>query len=387
MSGATATATPPAQAPAKAAPAKNMLDEVMAATEDMRAILGKRWGIPPSRIFAYGESFIALAKNCPEGFRVSGETIAQFLQLAAEHDLNPARYEIRAFFDYNKGLSTFVMIDGWLTLANRQPAFDGFEFEYERDNQSGLVAVTCAIHRKDRTRPTKTRCKLSEWRVATSPQWGGKPEWMLEQKALKQGIRRTFGFAGIIDDDDARQMGLDVPEQPKPQPTTTLDQLAPAAPPPADEYSRPTVAPSMRQQEAEPQNGNGHAPAQVANSEEAEAAKRAARAKLEAPAERHSTGSGRASEPAKEAKPEPKDEGPITPDVLTRDEKIFVRGNAKGKPVTAKVAQMADFDMEDARNAAQADLDDPSSTREEKAHAMGVIALLEEEAARRAAKA
>ena len=372
MSGATATATPPAQAPAKAAPAKNVLDEVMAATEDMRAILGKRWGIPPSRIFAYGESFIALAKNCPEGFRVSGETIAQFLQLAAEHDLNPARYEIRAFFDYNKGLSTFVMIDGWLTLANRQPAFDGFEFEYERDNQSGLVAVTCVIHRKDRTRPTKTRCKLSEWRVATSPQWGGKPEWMLEQKALKQGIRRTFGFAGIIDDDDARQMGLDVPEQPKPQPTTTLDQLAPAAPPPADEYSRPMAAPSMRQQDAEEKRQRK----EIEDEEEAMMAEREAAEK--AAVERKA---------AKEAKPEPKDEGPITPDVLTRDEKIFVRGNAKGKPVTAKVAQMADFDMEDARNAAQADLDDPSSTREEKAHAMGVIALLEEEAARRAGKA
>lgn len=375
MSGATATAPAPAQAK-PAAPAKNILDEVMTATEDMRAILGKRWGIPPSRIFAYGESFIALAKNCPEGFRVSGETIAQFLQLAAEHDLNPARYEIRAFFDYNKGLSTFVMIDGWLTLANRQPAFDGFDFEYERDSQGALVAVTCVIHRKDRTRPTKTRCKLSEWRVATSPQWGGKPEWMLEQKALKQGIRRTFGFAGIIDDDDARQMGLDVPEQPKPQPTTTLDQLAPAAPPPADEYSRQAPAPRAAAPEAErpqePQNGNGHAAT--------DEAQKAARAKLEAPAERQPA-------PAKEAKPEPKDEGPITPDVLTRDEKIFVRGNAKGKPVTAKVAQMADFDMEDARNAAQADLDDPSSTREEKAHAMGVIALLEEEAARRAAKA
>lgn len=263
MSGATATATPPA---AKAADpkARNLLDETLAATEDMRAILGKRWGIPPSRIFAYGESFIALAKNCPEGFRVSGETIAQFLQLAAEHDLNPARYEIRAFFDYNKGLSTFVMIDGWLTLANRQPAFDGFDFEYERDNQSGLVAVTCVIHRKDRTRPTKTRCKLSEWRVATSPQWGGKPEWMLEQKALKQGIRRTFGFAGIIDDDDARQMGLDVPEQASkaPAPTTTLDQLAPAAPPPVDEYSRQAPAPRAAAPETErpqePSNGNGH---------------------------------------------------------------------------------------------------------------------------------
>lgn len=357
MSGATATATPPAQAPAKAAPAKNVLDEVMAATEDMRAILGKRWGIPPSRIFAYGESFISLHDNCPPGFRVSGEIIAQFLQLAAEHELNPARYEIRAFYDYSKGLTTFVMIDGWLTLANRQPTFDGFEFEYERDNQSGLVAVTCVIYRKDRTRPTKTRVKMSEWRLSGKPQWQSKPEWMLEQKALKQGIRRTFGFAGIMDDDDVNQMGLDVPEQPKPQPTTTLDQLTPAAPPPADEYSRPMVTPTMRVAEAD--SGNGEAAPE------------------------------RKPEPAKDAKPTSKPEkvssADVEPDVLTRDEKVFVRFLGK-KRVEAKVFDMNDTDMEDARSAAEADINDPDSTVEDIARAKGVIVLLEDEAARRAAK-
>lgn len=110
-----------------------------------------------------------------------------------------------------------------------------------------------------------------------------------------------------------------------------------------------------------------------------EADKAAARAKLEAPAERPT--------PAKEAKAAPKADEPVEPDVLTREEKIFVRGNAKGKPVTAKVFDMADIDMEDARNAAQADLDDPTSSREDKAYAMGVIVLLESEAERRAAKA
>lgn len=357
MTGATATMPQTAAKPADNGKPRISLDDVMSATEDMRAVLGKRWGIPPSRVFAYGETFISLAKNCPDGFRVPGEIIAQFLQLAAEHNLNPARYEIRAFFDYIKGLSTFVMIDGWLTLANRQPAFDGFDFEYERDSQGALIAVTCAIHRKDRSRPTKTRCKLSEWRVSTSPQWGSKPEWMLEQKALKQGIRRTFGFAGIIDDDDARQMGLDVPEQPKPQPTTTLDQLTPAAPPPADEYSRPMVTPTMRVAEAD--SGNGEAAPE------------------------------RKPEPAKDAKPTSKPEkvssADVEPDVLTRDEKVFVRFLGK-KRVEAKVFDMNDTDMEDARSAAEADINDPDSTVEDIARAKGVIVLLEDEAARRAAK-
>lgn len=120
-----------------------------------------------------------------------------------------------------------------------------------------------------------------------------------------------------------------------------------------------------------PQNGNGHT----------EAAKSEARKKLEAPAER------KPAEPAtaKEATPEPKTED-IAPDVLTRDEKVFVRNSNRGKPVTAKVSEMADFDMEDARNAALADIDDPEASAAEKSHAKGVIVLLEEEAARRAAK-
>lgn len=137
----------------------------------------------------------------------------------------------------------------------------------------------------------------------------------------------------------------------------------------------------------EPQNGNGHAPAQVTNSAEAEAAKRAARAKLEAPAERPSTGSGQAKpELAKKAKPEPKNDEPITPDVLLRDkEKIFVRMLGK-REVYAFIKDMTPEDMQDALMAAQTDRDHPDSSREDKAYAMGVIALLEEEAARRAAK-
>lgn len=124
----------------------------------------------------------------------------------------------------------------------------------------------------------------------------------------------------------------------------------------------------------DPQNGNGHAEPKPAEE------KSEARKKLEAPAERKPE-----IPPAKEPKPQPQDE-PIEPDTLTRDEKVFVRMLGK-KPVTSKVFDMKPEDMEDAKNAAQADLDDPEASREEKAYAMGVIVLLEAEAARRAAKA
>lgn len=246
MSGA--KTAPQAQATHEQARTVN-LDDVMQATEDMRAVLGKRWGVAPSNVMRYGESFISLARNCPVDFHLNGAIITQFLSICKEHDLNPARYEVRAFYDYDKGLSTFVMIDGWLTLANRNPDYDGCDFEYEFDDQGKMQAVTCLIYRKNRSRATKARVKLSEWYVATSPQWRMKPEWMLEQKALKQAIRRAFGFAGIMDDDDARQMGLGIFEdQDKPGDKKIdagegikLSSLKPGEAPPEDEYSRPAA--------------------------------------------------------------------------------------------------------------------------------------------------
>lgn len=222
-----------------------LLDEIMDLTEDTRAVLGKRWGVPPSQIFPYGESFISLSKNSPPDFRIHPQIIVQFLSICKEHDLNPARYEVRAFYDYDKHLlQTFVMIDGWLTLANRNPQFDGVECEYEYDDQGKPVSVTSLVYRKDRSRPTKTRVKMSEWYVGTSPQWRMKPEWMLEQKAIKQGIRRAFGFAGIMDDDDILQIkhAEEVTGRKEPVKTSQgvkLSSLKPAEAPPEDEYSRP----------------------------------------------------------------------------------------------------------------------------------------------------
>lgn len=382
MSGATAAAT---QAPARAAEkpkaAPSLIDEIMTKTTDLRTVMGAKWGVPKDQIIRYVRSFVGLWKEAPEGYELPWEVAIQFLTVCRELDLNPAKKECAAFFNPNKqGLQTFVMVDGWITMANRHPAYDGYEFKHERDSQGSLIAVTCCVFRKDRTRPIPARVKMSEWRVGTSPQWGGKPEWMLEMKGIKQACRLAFGFAGVQDDDEAAAMfGEQVVKAAIPQ--TSLDQLTAASPPPADEYSKTSKPANMRQQDEEAAQA---APAQVTNSDEAQ---KAARAKLEAPAERPSNGNGHAQAPAKEATPEPKDDSPITPDVLLRDkEKIFIRMLGK-RPVSAFIKDMTAEDMQDALMAAQADRDDPDSSREDKAYAMGVVALLEAEAAKKLAKA
>lgn len=348
MAGQATQAAPAASAPAKSK--SQLLDEIVSITEDTRVRLGARWGVPPSQVFAYGENFIALHRNCPEGFRVPPLLIAQFLQLAAEHDLNPARYEIRAFYDYQKGLQTFVMIDGWLTLANRQAQYDGYELTYERDTAGSLVACSALIYRKDRTRPTVARVKMTEWRDATKPQWQARPEWMLEQKAIKQGIRRAFGFAGIMDDDDAAKMGFDgeqagdsKPVAPSAPPAPNLSDLKPAAPPPDDEYT--SAAPrSVVSDVGEP-------------------------------------GESTESEHTEESSPATPE---VEADVIPAKTPIVIKWLGS-KPHKKRVADMDDAELAEAEELARVNLEHPEATAQEKSHNQGVMNLIEEERKRREA--
>jgi len=354
MSG-TATAPQAAQNNGAVKSKNQLLDEVVQITEDMRVKLGKRWGIPPSRVFTYGEQFISLSKSCPPDFRVSPDLIAQFLQLAAEHDLNPARYEIRAFYDYNKGLQTFVMIDGWTTLANRQPAYDGTEFEYERDKDGTLVAITSLVYRKDRTRPTRTRVKMSEWRVGTSPQWQMKPEWMLEGKAFKQGQRRAFGFAGVLDDDDLRQMGFDAPEPTKPTaPRTTVADLKPSAPPPDDEYSRPTTPAAPPREHVNTETGEITPAQNPAASGDAKAPQ-----------------TGQQSQPAEQASPDE-----LEADVITANTKIFY-GILGGKRKESLWRDMSDEQRQSALDSAKHALTDANLPKADRARNLGIVNFIE----------
>lgn len=85
-------------------------------------------------------------------------------------------------------------------------------------------------------------------------------------------------------------------------------------------------------------------------------------------------------EPAPAAEPTPAPA--VEPDVLTRGDKLFVR-MLGSKRVMAKVADMNETDLRDARDAAEATLHDPAASDADRSRAAGVIVLLEDEAARR----
>lgn len=134
----------------------------------------------------------------------SDEDFAAFLLVAHQHKLNPVTREIYAFPKKGGGVQPIVGIDGWMTLINSHPQFDGMEFDDNLDAKGGIASITCRIFRKDRQRPVTITEYMDECRRPTEP-WQKWPARMLRHKAAIQAARYAFGFAGIIDPEEAER--------------------------------------------------------------------------------------------------------------------------------------------------------------------------------------
>lgn len=132
------------------------------------------------------------------------EDFAAFLLVAHQHKLNPVTREIYAFPKKGGGVQPIVGIDGWMTLINSHPGFDGMEFDDNTDSKGNIASITCRIYRKDRQRPVVVTEYMEECKRPTEP-WQKWPARMLRHKAAIQASRYAFGFAGIIDQDEAER--------------------------------------------------------------------------------------------------------------------------------------------------------------------------------------
>ncbi|HEV2674103.1 MAG TPA: RecT family recombinase [Aliidongia sp.] len=160
------------------------------------------------------------------------EEFAAFLLVANEHDLNPLTKEIFAYPKRGGGIQPIVSVDGWIKKVNQHPQFDGMEFREDLDDQKKLFSCTCTIWRKDRSRPTIVTEYLSECVRQTEP-WK-MANRMLRHKALIQCARVAFGFAGIMDPDEAEKI-IDISPGAqqavaRPQRSDFVDNTAPSYP-------------------------------------------------------------------------------------------------------------------------------------------------------------
>jgi phage recombination protein Bet len=154
----------------------------------------ERWGMEPAAF----EATVRATCGCAGATR---EEFAAFLLVANEYGLNPITREIYAFPKKGGGIQPIVGIDGWMKMANASDKFDGLTVEFAHDENGKLVSATATVYRKDRTHPVVVTEYLVECQRGTDP-WK-MAHRMLRHKAAIQAIRYAFGFAGVMEPDEA----------------------------------------------------------------------------------------------------------------------------------------------------------------------------------------
>jgi len=156
-----------------------------------------------SRLNVDNDKLLAALKNTV--FKgATNEELMVLTVVANEYSLNPLVKELYAFPAKGGGIVPVVSIDGWLRMVNNHPQMDGMETEYTQSEAGDLISCTCRIYRKDRNHPTTATEFLSECKRATDP-WKMEHR-MLRHKAIIQCARIAFGFSGIHDEDEGRDI-------------------------------------------------------------------------------------------------------------------------------------------------------------------------------------
>lgn len=155
--------------------------------------LGNRYSVEPGKLLETMRQ--TLARNA------SNEELIAFSIVANQYKLNPFVKEIYAFPAKGGGIVPMVSVDGWLRLINTHSQFDGLVVEMSPDGS----ACTVTIYRKDTAHPTVITEYLEECARPTEP-WKKCPRRMLRHKAIIQAGRVAFGFGGIYDEDEGRDV-------------------------------------------------------------------------------------------------------------------------------------------------------------------------------------
>lgn len=167
-------------------------------------VIAKSSGVSVDDVTDVLKGMIISAKN-QHGSSASNAELAIVSGVCAKYDLNPMVKECAAFISGGK-LQVVLMIDGWYRIVNRQPNFDGVEFDDHIDDKGVLTAITCRMYIKGRSRPVVVTEYMSECRDPKSSVWQKWPARMLRHKSYIQCARMTFGISDMIDNDEASRI-------------------------------------------------------------------------------------------------------------------------------------------------------------------------------------
>ena len=170
----------------------------------------------------------------------NNEQIAAMLMVAHQYDLNPILKQILRLPEQVGGITPIISIDGWCELINRQPTFDGMEFEDHLDADGKRLRHHLQDVPQGPLAPASITEYLDESERDTDP-WKTSPKRMLRHRAMIQCARYTFGLSGAFD--EGHHMEIEVNGDSVPVDMEPLQrQVAPPAkrtPPPAPSGSKP----------------------------------------------------------------------------------------------------------------------------------------------------
>lgn len=197
------------------------MNEIATIPTERKSLVTKfaeRFGVEPNRMLS---TLKATAFKQRGDTEITNEQMMALLVVADQYGLNPWTKEIFAFEDKGS-IVPVVSVDGWSRIINSHSALDGIEFRYSDKMLNMPDAKPCpewcevVIRRKDRSQPIVVREYLDEvyrppfqkrggdYKV-TGP-WQTHTKRFLRHKALIQGARIAFGFAGIYDEDEGHRI-------------------------------------------------------------------------------------------------------------------------------------------------------------------------------------
>lgn len=208
-----------------------------------------------------------LSNNGKDAKNVSQMDVFTFLVNCKQLNLNPLAKQIYGFVSKGKVVN-IISIEGFTEIANRDPNYDGVDFEFgpmvekeltyvknefvngqktaKRVTVTRKVAdwIKCVIYRKDRSHPVSVTTFFDESTTGTEP-WATKPMQMLQNRALANSVKKAFSINGYLEKeefiDDAPYIFAG-----EPSPSSTPAAVLPCKPDAVEaEFTETTEPPSI----------------------------------------------------------------------------------------------------------------------------------------------
>lgn len=169
-----------------------------------------------SNLTGYDPNQVAIIQN-NVAKNTTAQELAYFLNVCKTMELNPFNKEVWCYKDHKKNLLIFAGRDGFLSKAQRNPAFNGIRsseirehdvwgidiannkithvIEKTQKERGKIIGAYAIIFRKD-GEPTIEYAEFQTYSKMTGA-WKTHPAEMIKKVAESHGLKKAFGISGV----------------------------------------------------------------------------------------------------------------------------------------------------------------------------------------------